>query len=181
MKPRARAVVVSLLTALSVGCSPAERYDVLAFFFDGVPAPPVEPAEGAPNGHKNGTGLLTGEARKSVAGTHGPFGARLCSACHLSAANNTLVAPREQLCFQCHDLKLDKAYVHGPLASGGCTVCHDPHQARYRYLLVADSATFCLRCHEKEAIDRTPAHRDTDKQCTACHDAHQSNQKFLLK
>lgn len=182
MRIRAGAVAAAVLLAvgLPAGCSPAERYDTLSIFFDGVPKPPPEePTNG--NGHGNGTGLLTGSKRTALAGVHGPYGARMCTACHADPATNRLVVPKEQLCVRCHELELDKEFVHGPLASGGCTVCHDPHSARYRHLLVADSATFCVRCHEPADIARNEAHRDPQKQCTSCHDAHQSNRRYLLK
>ena len=57
-----------------------------------------------------------------------------------------------QLCGRCHELDLTRRYVHGPLASGGCTVCHDPHSSRYRYLLVSDSDGFCLSCHDARRV-----------------------------
>jgi len=181
MRIRAGALAAAVLFAvgLPAGCSPAERYDTLSIFFDGVPKPAPEDAG---NGHANGTGLLTGSKRTALAGVHGPYGARMCTACHADPSTNRLIVPKEQLCFRCHELHLDKEFVHGPLASGGCTVCHDPHSARYRYLLVADSATFCVRCHDPADVARNEAHRDTQaKQCTSCHDAHQSNRRYLLK
>jgi predicted CXXCH cytochrome family protein len=94
---------------------------------------------------------------------------------------NTFVVPREQLCFQCHDLKLDKKYIHGPLASGGCTACHDPHSSKYRYFLLSESDSFCLRCHDRQAIDRIGAHAGVGDECMSCHDAHMSDKKYLLR
>ncbi|MFN7953263.1 MAG: cytochrome c3 family protein [bacterium] len=178
MKARASAAWILFAILLPAGCSPAERYDVLSTFFDGVPLPPPEEGPSAP---LQDSALITNQRERAIRGTHGPYGARMCNACHESIANNKLVAPREKLCVRCHDLELDARYVHGPLASGGCTVCHDPHSSRYRFLLVAEPETFCLHCHDREAVARVEAHHETDAHCTTCHDAHKSNKKFLLK
>lgn len=94
---------------------------------------------------------------------------------------NALVAPREQLCFRCHEIRMNKKYIHGPLASGGCTACHDPHSSQYRYLLVSESDSFCFYCHDRQTVARVGAHRGVQEQCTTCHDAHMSDKKYLLK
>jgi len=168
---------LAALAALSIGCTPASRHGVLTFFFDGVPPlkvaeeqeqPVVAAAHGAP-------------LRRVGYREHGPYAARLCNACHEPGAGNALVAPREKLCFKCHDLKLDKKYIHGPLASGGCTVCHDPHSSQYRYLLVSDSDSFCFHCHQPQDVARNSAHAGIEGNCTSCHDAHMSDKKYLLK
>jgi predicted CXXCH cytochrome family protein len=112
---------------------------------------------------------------------HGPYAAKQCDACHDPGATNALVLPADQLCFQCHDLKLDKKYIHGPLASGGCLVCHDPHSSQYRYLLVSESDGFCLHCHDRKDLSKVGAHADLQESCTTCHDAHMSDSRYLLK
>jgi predicted CXXCH cytochrome family protein len=94
---------------------------------------------------------------------------------------NALVAPGDELCFRCHDLRLDKPYVHGPLASGGCLVCHDPHRSRYRALLVSASDGFCFHCHEASSLQPIRGHESGGERCTACHDAHMSDRPHLLK
>jgi predicted CXXCH cytochrome family protein len=168
----------ALVAALLIGCSGQSRYEILSLFFDGVPPPPpVEVAEGKPAGASAGSA----EESRFTPRNHGPYAAKLCNACHESAATNTLVAPRDQLCFQCHELKLDKKYIHGPLASGGCLACHDPHGSRYRYFLVSESDTFCVYCHDRQAIARIEAHAGMQGQCTECHDAHMSDKQYLLK
>jgi predicted CXXCH cytochrome family protein len=91
------------------------------------------------------------------------------------------VAPKEELCFRCHRLRVEKKYVHGPLASGGCLVCHDPHASRYPRLLVSDSDSFCFHCHEAERVARIEGHAGLQGGCTQCHDAHASDERFLLK
>ena len=159
---------------LSMGCNPASRYNVLSFLFDGVPAP--EPPGGQSTADM--TGVVPPQPRIYV---HGPYGARLCNACHDPGGMNVLVATGEHLCFRCHEIKMDKKYIHGPLASGGCTACHDPHSSKYRYLLVAEPEQVCFYCHSREAVAKVAAHEGVDGQCTTCHDAHMSNQKYLLR
>lgn len=169
---------ICLVAALAVGCSAASRHNVLSRLFDGVPplAPAAEPGQARP------------EARVAAAGQrivgyqeHGPYAARLCNACHEAGATNALMAPPDELCFKCHNLRLDRKYIHGPLASGGCLVCHDPHSSQYRYLLVSESDGFCSHCHAKTTIEKVSAHLGAGERCTTCHDAHMSDRAFLLK
>jgi predicted CXXCH cytochrome family protein len=177
MKVWAAVACVCVVTVLSIGCDAPSRYRVLTFFFDGVPPPRTAgETEGGQAAIVNGV-----QPRQIGLREHGPYGAKLCTACHESAATNTFVVPRDQLCFRCHDIRLDKKYIHGPLASGGCTACHDPHSSRYRYLLVSESETFCLHCHDRDAIQRIGAHAGHEEQCTSCHNPHMSDNKYLLR
>ena len=109
------------------------------------------------------------------------------------------MVPAEQLCVRCHELGAAKAYVHGPLASGGCLVCHDPHRSANRFLLVSASDSFCLQCHERAGLsvlavtegadsaaagagkDGSDGHAGDAADCTDCHDAHMSDRKYLLR
>ena len=169
---------VSVVAVMSIGCNATSRYKVLSFFFDGVPPP--EPV-GAAEGKAAAVAAGAVPARDVAFRAHGPYAAKLCNACHEPGAMNTLVVPVEQLCFRCHEFKVNKKYVHGPLASGGCTACHDPHSSRYRYLLVSESDDFCFYCHSREAVAKNAAHRDVTEQCTVCHDPHMSDKKYLLR
>ena len=180
MKLRRLLACVATGAALLIGCNAKSRYEILSTLFDGVPPP--QPPAGAPAAGRGSAGAVNAVAVQELKPRdHGPYAARLCNACHESAATNALVVPREQLCFRCHEIKLDKKYIHGPLASGGCLSCHDPHGSRYQYLLVSDAATFCVYCHDPETIERNPAHAGMEGQCTNCHDAHMSNERYLLK
>ena len=164
--------------ALSAGCSNAKHHRVLAFFFDGVPDPAATVVSAAP-------AVQASVGRQLVRpGEHGPYAAKLCNACHDSQATNALVVPAEQLCLRCHELGAAKAYVHGPLASGGCLVCHDPHRSANRYLLVSASDGFCLHCHDRAALSTLPGadgHAGDAANCTDCHEAHMSDRKYLLR
>ena len=171
------AAALLALSPLLPGCRSASGQRLLSFFFDGVPAP--HPALAAMPGATPAAAPLP--ARRAGFGVHGPYAAKLCSACHASASSGALVAPREALCQRCHELQQGKRYLHGPLASGGCTVCHDPHSSQYRYSLVAESSTFCYSCHDPAAVARSNGHAATQAECTSCHDAHMSDRKFLLR
>ena len=134
----AGAVALGAVAALAAGCSTAKHHRVLSFFFDGVPDPQAAVVSTGPE-------VQAAVGRQLVRpGEHGPFAAKLCDGCHDSKATNALVAPIEQLCVRCHELGATQAYVHGPLASGGCLVCHDPHRSANRFLLVSASDGFCL-------------------------------------
>ena len=164
-----------LLLAILHGCAGKTRYQVLSFFFDGVP-PPGESASGPGRGGQKGGAPAT-LAPRYVA--HGPYAAKQCEACHVKASNR-LVMPINELCFQCHALDIRKRHLHGPLASGDCKVCHAPHGSRYPFLLVSEPKESCLHCHDADAIARKEVHRRTEAQCTACHDAHSSDNEYLL-
>ena len=169
---------VGALGLAALGCSAATRHRILSAMFDGVPPPRSAAAEGPTS--SAGAADAT-PARPAAAFDHGPFAARMCSACHDSEATNALILPREQLCFRCHELTLAGARVHGPIASGGCLVCHDPHSSRNAALLVSESAGICMHCHERGAIDAIPSHDGLETGCTDCHDAHASGKQYLLK
>jgi predicted CXXCH cytochrome family protein len=177
MKVWAAVACVAVVPALLVGCDATARYRVLSVLFDEVPPPQLPEAPEA----KEAVPAPAGQSRQVGYRAHGPYAARLCNACHVSGASNALVVPREQLCFQCHEIRLDKKYIHGPLASGGCTACHDPHSSQYRYLLISESDSFCFYCHDPQLVAKTNAHAGVEAQCTTCHDAHMSDKKYLLK
>lgn len=174
--PNARSALLLLLAVLA-GCGAASRQKILEALFDGVPPRVIEaPDEGQAIGAKR----PAGKSQAPISWSHGPYAAKLCDACHESAASNALVLPRDQICLKCHELQLTKKYVHGPVADGGCMICHDPHKSKYRYMLVSESSSFCLNCHEQQAVARNSAHDGVTEQCTNCHDAHMSDKKYLL-
>jgi len=169
---------MSVAAVLMTSCDPAARYRVLSFVFDGVPPPQVA---GEGQGQPTQTPPGGVELHKGAFREHGPYGAKLCNACHESAASNTFVVRRDQLCVRCHEIQVDKKYVHGPLASGGCTACHDPHSSKYRYLLLAEADGFCFSCHDREAVATVGAHAGVGEDCTACHTPHASDKQYLLR
>jgi predicted CXXCH cytochrome family protein len=169
------ATIFIIMLALVSGCVTKENYKNLSFFFDGVPNPSV-----VKKGYKPRKGEVTASDSEKQATQHGPYVAKLCEACH-NRGNNTLVRPIEQLCANCHDIQLNKKWIHGPLASGGCRVCHLPHTSPYRFLLVSDSRDFCFHCHSKSDVARNPAHEGVDSGCISCHEPHMSDNMYLLR
>ncbi len=167
-----RLIALCVMAALLCGCGTETRYEVLSFFFDGVPAPEQQNGAKGPGKTANGA-----RAKGSV---HGPYAAKMCNACH-ERGTNALVAPVRELCFRCHQIKMDKKWVHGPLASGGCRFCHDPHRSGNRFLLVFSKENPCFYCHDQKAIENAEYHKGTDPRCVSCHDAHMSDKKYLLK
>jgi predicted CXXCH cytochrome family protein len=170
-------LVILLFSLLSSGCSPETRYRVLSFFVDGVP-PPEKVSD---KGEESEKGEKSDIQRLKVA-IHGPYGARMCTACHEGGFSNRLLLPREKLCYRCHSFKMEAKWIHGPIASGGCMLCHDPHNSKYEYLLVGSSQEFCFYCHQRSAVLADESHSDVmERGCTTCHDAHMSDRQFLLK
>jgi predicted CXXCH cytochrome family protein len=164
---------------MAFGCEPKtqSQYKTLSFFFDGVPDPARRAAEEL---KKEQEGRESGRKTKSKQAQHGPFEAKMCDACH-QKSTNALVLPINQLCFKCHTLDIDKKYIHGPVAAGGCRVCHSPHGSGQPFLLVAKPEEFCFYCHNKEDIYRNQVHSGLTVECTACHDAHSSNDWYLSR
>jgi predicted CXXCH cytochrome family protein len=170
---------IALLLALGglAGCSAATRHTVLSTLFDGVPAPApaaVETETSAPGGAPLRSGVGASQE-------HGPYAARLCTACHVAGSANAVggmvSSPSRVLCLQCHEMP-ERRFVHGPVAAGECRACHDPHSSPHRPLLVASSDNLCLSCHERTAM---AAHPGGDQSCLRCHDAHASEQRSLLR
>ena len=178
MKPGVLFVLFFLIAStLVTGCAAEKRYEVLSFFFDGVPTPAEEKAaeEARLQGDKKKAGVAV--VTRYV---HGPYGARLCDGCH-ERSSNKLVLPVQELCFKCHEFNMSKKYIHGPVVAGGCLVCHDPHESRYRFLLKSEPEKFCLYCHQEKDILKNSVHQGVEEQCTSCHNAHMSDEKYLLK
>ena len=74
-----------------------------------------------------------------------------CSACHNVKSDGTtttveLAAPKNQLCFTCHD-KSKEETLHKPYEEGQCTTCHSPHSSDFAKQTRAEGNALCLACH----------------------------------
>jgi predicted CXXCH cytochrome family protein len=180
-------VLLSLGVPLMVAaCSPATRYRVLSFFFDGVPEP-GQPGAETP-GPEAPLPEPTGEAGAEVAQrpriiAHAPYRENRCRACHDATTGLLVKEVRDGLCLECHPHPADGApYIHGPLAVNDCVACHDYHASPYPMLLLEDIHTLCFRCHERADLSPDPHDAMTEEQtCLACHDPHGGADRFFLK
>ena len=74
-----------------------------------------------------------------------------CTTCHEVKTENdvttvNLVAPKEELCFTCHEKSQD-AVRHLPYDQGQCVVCHDPHTSDNPKQLRQPVVQLCFSCH----------------------------------
>ncbi len=101
------------------------------------------------------------------------------STCHTDVEKNGYaVKSSAGICYECHDVNNDKAYVHGPVNMGICTVCHRPHGSDAQMFLVTDKKILCNGCHDS----LMSSHPDTtSKLCIDCHDPHSSDKEFHIK
>jgi predicted CXXCH cytochrome family protein len=119
---------------------------------------------------------------------HKPLQQGECVACHSpheSPNKFQLLAKGADLCFKCHDKKLNKnKYVHGPAAVGGCILCHDPHSADFGNNLRAKGSELCFLCHTEKKIKFDQAkfqHKPVAENCANCHNPHSAPKKFMMK
>jgi predicted CXXCH cytochrome family protein len=168
-------VAGGLLSITLIGCAadPQKRYEVLSFFFDGVPDP------NAPK--KQSTKVSSGRQRTFV---HKPFADNLCSSCHL---NTTDIFARAQVkgdvCLNCHsNVPTQYAVMHGPVVNNACQMCHSPHSSAVPHLLKQPAPAVCTQCHEPQTM--TLMHKqplDPKQSCIDCHSGHGgSDHKLLL-
>ncbi|MBI5633336.1 MAG: hypothetical protein HZA15_07665 [Nitrospirae bacterium] len=168
-------VMTGLLSVMLSGCEVKSNYKVLSLFFDGVP--------NLETGQVQSAGLEAGLAAKKQSvryKPHAPYAAKACDGCHIPQTN-ALIASGDQLCYRCHDMKLNKKVVHAAIAASGCGGCHQPHNSRYPKLLVGSLEEVCFTCHEQKSVREKGAHKGLDMPCTDCHDPHQSDNPYLIK
>lgn len=184
MKPFSYAGLI-LLCLLFVQCDEADNYEILSFFFDGVPNPyehkEVRHEVKIDSGRiKRRTEIVKRSELKVF--FHEPFKERLCEDCHNFEKGNELVEQPPALCFNCHEDFFENAVVkHGPAAAGFCTQCHHPHFEKQKFMLKRKDQELCLYCHQKSDLMRREVHKlNEEKLCWSCHDPHASDKEFLL-
>ncbi len=188
-----------LAACLSLGCGAVTRYQILTFFFDGVPPPADGGKSPGHGGGIEGPGMSQHQALPPSFSLHKPFAEKTCDKCHaglrrekrptrsgISALPETprLVAPLDKLCLRCHKQPTAK-YVHGPVALGRCETCHFPHRSPYPHLLrKSKSRDLCAICHSPDLFVSAALHEKkgwASKECTSCHDPHESNKPYLIR
>ncbi len=90
--------------------------------------------------------------------SHGPYAARLCSACHPAPVDGEVgltAANVDSLCYNCHaNFKAEMAGAgsrHKLLSQSNrsCMECHDPHAANQEYDLKKPAQELCVSCHDE--------------------------------
>jgi len=190
--------------AAVVGCDPATKYYVLAFFFDGVPAPPgVKPVKPLVVKTPQGPELYIDDprAKEYLASTqpttrattrpkdqgpmftHVPYAKRQCLECHTKS--KSFGAPEAaETCGRCHSayykLRSDD-WVHGPVALGKCGMCHQAHRSKHRGLLPQPMPELCFSCHQAARTLAQTYHAEAKtRPCIDCHDPHSAGNRLLL-
>lgn len=152
------------------GCSIKKNYDLLSFFFDGVPDPNAPLSE-----------WTVGGALPASYMAHKPYEDGRCTECHPKLF--VPVQDGSQVCMKCHE-GADRAYdrMHGPVAARACLFCHNPHDSVYPALLRRAPRQLCMQCHDSFLLDteRVPAHADDSRNCLDCHTGHGGSDPFFL-
>jgi predicted CXXCH cytochrome family protein len=90
--------------------------------------------------------------------SHGPYAARLCSACHPEPVDGKVgltEASVDSLCYNCHanfKEEMEGAGSRHKLLSESdrsCMECHDPHAANQEYDLKKPAQELCVSCHDE--------------------------------
>jgi predicted CXXCH cytochrome family protein len=181
------ALVASMLIGgllIWTGCSVEKHYEILSFFFDGVPNPNTGALSGRAPGAsgRGGTGL-------AIVSAHSAYVEHRCDECHRGAGQFGLVAEGfgtldAGVCVNCHTDLLDQyEVIHGPVAAVACLWCHRPHESPYEHLLAKPAPELCIQCHSLGVMDSPPIpeHMDLERSCLDCHIGHGSDNRYLLR
>jgi len=89
---------------------------------------------------------------------HGPYAARLCSACHPAPVDGKVGLTAENvdsLCYHCHtSFKAEMAGMESrhtlfSQSDRSCMECHDPHASNQEYDLKRPAQELCVSCHDE--------------------------------
>jgi predicted CXXCH cytochrome family protein len=166
----------AVLAGCAIGCTTRKRYQVLSFFFDGVPDP--DAPRGAASAARRNT------RTNHPVFVHKPFSEEKCSACHLNSQDIfTRAKIRPDACLDCHpNVPREHASVHGPVVNNLCLWCHSPHSSPQEHLLKAPAPKLCTQCHDPATLGPTPPeHLDRKADCLSCHSGHGGQTGSFLK
>lgn len=165
-----------LIPCLWLGCSVQKHYDILSFFFDGVPDPAML-----------ASGKLSLAQVKEAGGTiytHPPFAEEKCAECHRGRAGSMLTTVESAVCLKCHGgIPEQHPMMHGPVAASACLWCHAPHESIHKQLLRDRAPNLCRQCHGPGQMGNptSPAHTDLQRDCLECHTGHGGTARYFLR
>ncbi|MBT8486891.1 MAG: hypothetical protein HKO59_16165 [Phycisphaerales bacterium] len=174
-------VILACVAGLWFGCSVDRHYEVLSFFFDGVPDPDAPATADGPRDRRR---------TRTVVSTHVPFRERNCRACHVTATDFGLTFSGygdvdDSVCLDCHRATVTAfPSMHGPVAGAQCLQCHEAHESAYPALLLTPSPGLCLDCHSPDTgllDDTLDVHADLTVDCLSCHHGHGGPTPALLR
>jgi len=174
-----------LLLLFLPGCSTIHNYQLLSFFFDGVPNPNAKDSINSQQlTNPSDTALVLNQVNAPPKNSfHQPYKERECTACHDKDKLGKLTQSPPELCYQCHD-DFSKKYkvLHSPVESGDCTSCHSPHMSVNDKLLKRTGQALCFECHDSKEILANDTHKDIQTtSCTECHLPHGGAEKTFLR
>lgn len=157
------------------GCAVEKNYELLSFFFDGVPNPnalPITSTAGNPEFMR----------QSPTYSAHQPFLDDRCMECH--GSNFTTGEVPLDVCLKCHgEVPQEYPRMHGPVPAGACLWCHVPHESAWAHLIKAPSRDVCAQCHDATMLSSrsVPEHQDETRQCLDCHYGHGGTSAYFLR
>ena len=186
MKTAGKIVLLAVLSgSIILSCSPQRKFNILSFFFDGVP-PPNASADDQGDSLLvfNDSSMVTGQRTAVITEYyfHDPYQKRKCMLCHDESSMGNMTIPEPGLCFTCHeDFTKSYTFVHGPVNGGYCTKCHSAHMSKSDKMLSIEGQPLCLLCHTPEKDFGAEAHSKIGREnCTSCHNPHGGEDRYLL-
>lgn len=168
--------IVSVILAISwLGCSVEKNYDLLSFFFDGVPNPNLS--------YEDDPGTFLTRPGAAIV-MHQPFADDNCGACHANPGQLNLSRDDSSICLKCHEETTTQyPFMHGATVGMACLWCHDPHRSPYDSLLRAQAPELCRQCHNPSLTVRPEEieHIQTETECLNCHYGHGGSSRYFLK
>ncbi len=158
------------------GCSIEKHYNVLSFFFDGVPNPNALPITASAGGSPTIMRL------SPTYTAHTPYVEQTCAECHGNSFDMEAVS--SDVCLNCHEGAREQfRNMHGPVAFGACMWCHVPHESAFPALLKGEPRIVCTQCHDSKVLrtDVVSEHGESSVSCLACHYGHGHRERFMLR
>jgi len=185
VKPASIGLMLVVFGVFIVSCDDVERYEIMNFFFDGVPPLGQEGLEEELANFNSQD--ITQTSPETAWYVHEPR--KDCTICHGKrrqqgfSSQTYLTSPIPKLCYDCHtDYTASVPFIHGPVAVGQCLFCHNPHKSKIEHLLKESVPKLCYLCHDINAVELIPAHlTQQQSECMNCHNAHGSSAEALLK